>query len=77
MTGQTPGMRLMYLRVVDARGEPPHFVRALIRVPALALAIIPLGAGFIPVFFDARRRGAHDMVARTVVVHAPAMNPVA
>ena len=70
-TGQTPGMRLMQLRVMTADGERPHLVRSLVRVVGLALAIIPLFAGFLPVFFDARRRGVHDMLARTVVVHAP------
>jgi uncharacterized RDD family membrane protein YckC len=71
-TGQTPGMRLMQLRVVDRTGEPPHLLRALIRVPALALAIIPLFAGFLPVLFDVRRRGIHDLLARTAVIHVPA-----
>ena len=45
-----------------------HFFRALIRVVFLGLCIIPLGAGFLPVLFDERRRGCHDLVARTVVV---------
>jgi uncharacterized RDD family membrane protein YckC len=70
-TGQTPGMRLMQIRVATADGERPHLVRSLIRVVGLGLAIIPLFAGFLPVFVDARRRGVHDMLARTVVVHAP------
>ncbi len=74
-TGQTPGMRLMELRVIDARGDPPHFFRAVIRVVFLGLAIIPLFAGFIPVLFDARRRALQDMVARTTVIHSPAMIP--
>jgi uncharacterized RDD family membrane protein YckC len=69
--GQTPGMRLMRLRVIDRSGEPPHLVRALLRVGGLALAIIPLGAGFLPVLFDARRRGVHDLLAGTTVVHVP------
>ena len=70
-TGQTPGMRLMQLRVMTADGERPHLVRSLVRVVGLALAIIPLFAGFLPVLVDTRRRGVHDMLARTVVVHAP------
>jgi uncharacterized RDD family membrane protein YckC len=70
-TGQTPGMRLMRLQVIDRTGEPPHLLRALLRVPALALAIIPLFAGFLPVLFDARRRGLHDMLVGTTVIYAP------
>jgi uncharacterized RDD family membrane protein YckC len=70
-TGQTPGMRLMQLRVVTADGGRLHLARALVRVVALGLAIVPLFAGFLPVLVDPRRRGVHDMLARTVVVHAP------
>jgi uncharacterized RDD family membrane protein YckC len=68
-TGQTPGMRLMGLRVVTYRGERLHFVRALIRLGGLVLAIIPLFAGFLPVLFDERRRALQDLLARTLVVH--------
>lgn len=44
-TGQTPGMRLMHLRVVTGRGEPLHLARSLLRVAGLVLAIVPLFAG--------------------------------
>jgi uncharacterized RDD family membrane protein YckC len=67
--GQTPGMRLMRLRVTTASGEPPSFWRAVLRVIGLALAIIPLFAGFAPVLFDSRRRALQDFLARTVVIH--------
>ncbi len=74
-TGQTPGMRLMRLRVVTTRGERVHLGRAIVRLGGLVLAIIPLFAGFLPVLFDARRRGLHDMIARTVVLHVePVVN---
>jgi uncharacterized RDD family membrane protein YckC len=74
-TGQTPGMRLMRLRVVTYRGERVHFVRALIRLGGLLLAIIPLFAGFLPVFVDSRRRALQDFLARTVVVHVSEPEP--
>ena len=70
-TGQTPGMRLMRLKVIDRDLHPPHLMRALLRVVGLALAIIPLFAGFLPVLFDSRRRGIHDMLASTTVIHVP------
>ena len=69
MVGQTPGMRMMDLRVTTGAGEPPSVSRSLVRVVGLALAIIPLFAGFLPVLVDDRRRGVHDMLAGTVVVH--------
>ena len=33
------------------------------------LAIIPLGAGFIPVLIDDRRRALQDFMAGTVVIY--------
>jgi uncharacterized RDD family membrane protein YckC len=74
-TGQTPGMRLMRLRVVTYRGERVHFVRALIRLVGLLLAILPLFAGFIPVLIDERRRALQDFLARTTVVHVSEQTP--
>lgn len=67
--GQTPGMRLMGIRVVAADGTHPGLVRSLVRVVGLALAIIPAFAGFLPVLVDNRRRGVHDLLARTVVIY--------
>ena len=70
VTGQTPGLRAMRLRVVAGGGEPPSFGRSLIRLVGLLLAIVPLFAGFLPVLFDRRRRGLHDYLAGTVVLYA-------
>ena len=74
--GQTPAMRLMELRVLGPDGEPPGVGRSIVRMLGLYLAIIPLFAGFVPVLIDDRRRGLHDMLAGTVVVHADAEPPV-
>jgi uncharacterized RDD family membrane protein YckC len=70
-TGQTPGSRVLRIRVIPASGErlPPR--RALVRFIGLTLAVIPLFAGFLPILVDDRRRGLQDMLARTVVVDAP------
>jgi uncharacterized RDD family membrane protein YckC len=70
VTGQTPGMRAMRLRVVAEDGEAPSLGRALVRLVGLLLAIVPLFAGFLPVLFDARRRGLPDYLAGTVVLYA-------
>jgi uncharacterized RDD family membrane protein YckC len=66
-TGQTPGMRVMRLRVVTRAGEPLSVWRSAVRLVGLVLAIIPLFAGFLPVLVDGRRRGLHDFLAGTVV----------
>lgn len=68
-TGQTPGMRLMRLRVVTTSGETVHGARAFVRVVALGLCIVPLFAGFVTVLFDDRRRGLHDLLTGTVVLY--------
>jgi uncharacterized RDD family membrane protein YckC len=72
--GQTLGMRAMELSVLTADTLlPPRLVRSIVRVVFLGLSILLLFVGFLPVLFDKRRRGVHDMVARTVVVHADAV----
>ena len=71
-TGQTPGNRLMHIRVCDADdGTVLSPRRALLRFGALLIAALPLFAGFLPVLVDDRRRGLHDMLAGTVVVGVP------
>jgi uncharacterized RDD family membrane protein YckC len=73
-SGQTLGMRMMELSVLtEARLVPPGFWRSVLRVVLLVLCIIPCFLGFVPVLFDARRRGAHDLIARTVVLHVDAV----
>jgi uncharacterized RDD family membrane protein YckC len=69
-TGQTPGSRVLCIRVTAASGGrlPPR--RALVRFVGLTLAALPLCAGFLLILVDDRRRGLHDVVARTVVVEA-------
>jgi uncharacterized RDD family membrane protein YckC len=70
-TGQTPGDRLMRIRVRTATGERLRPRRALLRFISLMIAALPLFAGFLMILIDARRRGLHDWIARTVVVDAP------
>jgi uncharacterized RDD family membrane protein YckC len=75
-TGQTPGGRVMRLRVVRASdGGRVGAGRALVRVGGLALAAIPFMLGFAPILVDDRRRGLQDILARTVVVEVPVIPP--
>ena len=68
--GQTPGMRLLQLRVrVRSSGGRLSPGRALVRLVGLLLAIVPLFAGFVPVLFTEQRRGLQDFLAGTVVVY--------
>lgn|SRR5215207_387534 len=70
--GQTPGDRVMRIRVIDARGTGRiGVVRAVVRFVGVVLATIPLLAGFLIMLWDDRRRCLQDRMARTVVVHSP------
>ena len=71
LAGETPGMRLMALRVVGGTGEPPRLGRSLVRLIGMILAAIPFFAGYALILIDDRRRGLQDMLAGTVVVYAP------
>jgi uncharacterized RDD family membrane protein YckC len=75
-TGQTPGNRLLQIRVCRAfDGSAPSAGAGLLRFGGLIVAALPLFAGFVPILLDDRRRGLHDMIAGTVVVPAPPALP--
>ena len=57
-TGQTPGDRLLQIRVCRAGDRDVLRPRkALLRLGAMMLCAIPLFAGFLPILVDNRRRG--------------------
>ena len=76
LTGETPGMRLMALCVINADGDPLGFGQALLRLIGAILAAIPFFAGYLLILVDDRRRGLHDMIAGTTVIYSP-RTPVA
>jgi uncharacterized RDD family membrane protein YckC len=76
-TGQTPGARVMQIRVVTDDGSRLKPRRALLRCAGVVLAALPLFAGFIRILFDPRRRGFQDRLARTLVIEAPKTSYIA
>ena len=76
-TGQTPGARVMQIRVVTDDGTRLKPSRALLRCAGVLLAALPLFAGFIRILFDARRRGFQDRLAGTLVIEAPQTSYIA
>jgi uncharacterized RDD family membrane protein YckC len=68
-TGQTPGNRVMSIDVRTATGERLHPGRAFLRVLALPLSVIPLGAGLGLILVDRRRRALHDVLVGTEAVY--------
>ena len=69
-TGQTPGNRLLRLQVRAADGGRLLPRRSLLRFLGLFLAALPLFGGYLMILVNNRRRGLHDVLARTVVVDA-------
>jgi uncharacterized RDD family membrane protein YckC len=59
----------MRLRVQRPGGGGLSVGRAIVRTIGLAIAIIPLFAGFVPALFDERRRALPDYLAGTIVLH--------
>ena len=65
----TPGAMACHLKVVDAGdGEPPTFSQASIRLAAKLLSVVSVGAGWLPIFFEPRRRALHDLLSGCVVI---------
>ncbi|MCL4293468.1 MAG: RDD family protein [Acidimicrobiia bacterium] len=70
VSGKTPGMALMGIRVVRADGDDAGGRRAAVRAITLPLGFLTLGLGFAPIVLGRRRRALHDVLAGTVVVYA-------
>jgi uncharacterized RDD family membrane protein YckC len=69
-TGQTPGSRVMQIRVARANGSRLRPRHALLRLAWMVLSL-PLFWGYAPILISARRRGVFDVFAGTVVTHSP------
>lgn len=70
MTGQTPGMMLMGLRVVSIDGGHITFWRAFLRLLGYVISTAFFFLGFAWVLVDDRRQGWHDKLANTLVVYS-------
>ena len=71
--GQTPGYKLLGMRVVRARdGGPIGFGTGILRIIGYVINDIVFGIplGFLWVLFDNQRQGWHDKIAGTVVIQA-------
>jgi uncharacterized RDD family membrane protein YckC len=55
--------------VRDADGGPVRMRTAILRLVGMYVASTVFYLGFIWIFIDKRRRGWHDLIAGTVVVH--------
>jgi uncharacterized RDD family membrane protein YckC len=70
--GRTLGKWVAGIVVIDEHGRPPGVAAAIPREVAWkALAIGSAGLGILWAVFDKERRGLHDRLAGTWVVHVP------
>lgn len=77
-TGQTPGDRVMRIRVIDRHNRGPvRPLRAALRFGGVILASLPLFAGIFIMLWDDRQRCLQDRLARTIVVYVPKPVPPA
>jgi uncharacterized RDD family membrane protein YckC len=69
LVGQTPGMRFLSIHL-DANGSREIGLRrALRRILALPLSLLPAGLGFLAILLSPQRRAWHDRIAGTTVVY--------
>ena len=69
LVGQTPGMRLLSIRLDVAGSREVGFRRALKRLLSVPLALLPAALGFLAILLSPERRGWHDQIAGTMVVY--------
>jgi uncharacterized RDD family membrane protein YckC len=69
-TGATPGSRLLRVRVINLFGETPEWWRMLLRCLGFVVCVLLLGLGFFWIAIDREKRGLHDWMAGTYVIHS-------
>jgi uncharacterized RDD family membrane protein YckC len=67
LTGQTPGMRFLAIRVTYRGSRDLTFGRAVWRVFAVILSLLPLGLGYLAILRDPYRRAWADRLTGTEV----------
>ncbi len=69
VSGRTPVMSLVGLKVVDRDGAPVRTRRALLRALVQPLSVVLFGVGFAVMLVDRERRAFHDLASGTAVVY--------
>ena len=70
-SGQTPGMKMMGIKVVrDKDGGPLTMGQAILRLIGYWVSGFVFYLGYIWIFIDKRQRGWFDLIAGTVVIKA-------
>ena len=75
-SGQTPGMKMMQIKIVrDVDGGPVTSGQAILRLIGYWVSGLVFYLGYIWIFIDKRRRGWMDLIAGTIVIAAPDRHP--
>jgi hypothetical protein len=67
----TPGKMILKMKIIDAiTGGKPTRKQFFIRYFGYILSTLPIGLGFMLMYYDKRHQGLHDKMAGTLVVYA-------
>ncbi len=69
LTGQTPGMRFLSIRLEADGSREIGVRRAVKRLFALPIAVLPAALGMLAIIRSPQRQGWHDRIAGTEVVY--------
>ncbi|HEX6312693.1 MAG TPA: RDD family protein [Acidimicrobiia bacterium] len=70
LSGSTPGMAIVGIRVVRRDGDPVDRAHAALRVITWPLSFLFFGLGFLGILVGREHRALHDVFAGTAVVYA-------
>jgi len=68
--GQSPGARMMGLRLLHFGGRPADRRQRLLRLASGCLSLLPLGVGFLWALVDEERLTFHDHITQTFATPA-------
>ena len=68
VSGRTPGMSVLGIKVVEKKGTPVSPGHAAIRALVMPISAVTV-VGVLGIVFDARQRALHDVAAKTAVVY--------
>ncbi|MFQ6120363.1 MAG: RDD family protein, partial [Methanosarcinales archaeon] len=67
-TGQTPGKKVMHIKVVTTDGSDLDYGKGFLRWLGYIVSTITLFIGFLWIIWDENKQGFHDKIAGTYVV---------
>ena len=70
IVGQTLGMRLLRIKIIDVYGDRPSAPRCIARCAGYLVGVATLFLGFLWMGFDSEKRGLQDWIAGTYVIRA-------